>query len=43
MQENLIKTKSENDRLRREKVDGMEEKQKYQYQILDMESRLRAN
>ena len=43
MQENVVKTKAENDRLRREKADFMEEKQKQQFQILDMESRLRAN
>jgi hypothetical protein len=43
MQENLVKTKAENDRLRREKAEFMEEKQKQQFQILDMESRLRAN
>jgi septal ring factor EnvC (AmiA/AmiB activator) len=42
MQEDLGKTKAENDRLRREKVEAMDEKQKLQYNILDIESRLRA-
>ena len=31
MQENLVKTKAENDRLRREKSEFMEEKQKQQF------------
>lgn len=31
MQENVVKTKAENDRLRREKAEFMEEKQKQQF------------
>ena len=42
MQENLLKYKDENDRLRREKVESMDEKQKFQFKVLDLESKLRA-
>lgn len=43
LQECLMKTKDENDRLRREKVEGMEERQQLQYKIIDLESRLRTS
>ena len=40
--ENLRKLKDENDRLRREKVENLEEKQQCQFKVIDLESRLRA-
>ena len=42
MQEKMLRLKEENDRLRREKVETMDEKQQLNYKILDLESRLRS-
>ena len=40
--ENLRKLNDEADRLRREKIEGLEKHQQQQYQVIDLESRLRA-